>query len=124
MSNFVRLTAQSELPPDGEAKEFSLGDNVICVANVNGTISAMDNVCLHRGGPLGQGMIEGGKVVCPWHGYEYGTNLQHGLMLARQILDRQRGANRQIVVITDGDSWMCGSTCGSLPRPTPTFASS
>jgi uncharacterized protein with von Willebrand factor type A (vWA) domain len=38
-----------------------------------------------------------------WHGYEYGTNLQHGLMLARQILDRQRGANRQIVVITDGE---------------------
>ena len=38
-----------------------------------------------------------------WQGYEYGTNLQHGLMLARQILDRQRGANRQIVVITDGE---------------------
>ena len=35
------------------------------MANVNGTYSAMDNVCLHRGGPLGQGMIEGGKVVCP-----------------------------------------------------------
>ncbi|HEU4571792.1 MAG TPA: VWA domain-containing protein, partial [Candidatus Limnocylindrales bacterium] len=38
-----------------------------------------------------------------WHGYEYGTNLQHGLMLARRILARQRGANRQIVVITDGE---------------------
>jgi uncharacterized protein with von Willebrand factor type A (vWA) domain len=38
-----------------------------------------------------------------WHGYEYGTNLQHGLMLARQILDKQPGANRQIVVITDGE---------------------
>ena len=38
-----------------------------------------------------------------WHGYEYGTNLQHGLMLARRILDRQHGANRQIVVITDGE---------------------
>ena len=38
-----------------------------------------------------------------WQGYEYGTNLQHGLMLARRILDRQHGANRQIVVITDGE---------------------
>ncbi|HET7029427.1 MAG TPA: VWA domain-containing protein [Candidatus Limnocylindrales bacterium] len=38
-----------------------------------------------------------------WHGYEYGTNLQHGLMLARRILARQRGANRQVVVITDGE---------------------
>ena len=71
MSKFVRLTAQSELPPEGEAKEFPLGDKVICVANVNGTISAMDNVCLHRGGPLGQGVIEGDKLVCPWHGWQY-----------------------------------------------------
>jgi uncharacterized protein with von Willebrand factor type A (vWA) domain len=38
-----------------------------------------------------------------WHGYEYGTNLQHGLMLARQILAKQRGGTRQIVVITDGE---------------------
>ena len=38
-----------------------------------------------------------------WHGYEYGTNLQHGLLLARRILARQRAANREIVVITDGE---------------------
>jgi uncharacterized protein with von Willebrand factor type A (vWA) domain len=38
-----------------------------------------------------------------WHGYEYGTNLQHGLMLARRILGRHRGGERQIVVITDGE---------------------
>jgi uncharacterized protein with von Willebrand factor type A (vWA) domain len=38
-----------------------------------------------------------------WHGYEYGTNLQHGLMLARRILARQHGGTRQVVVITDGE---------------------
>ena len=38
-----------------------------------------------------------------WHGYEYGTNLQHGLMLARRILAKQHGGNRQVVVITDGE---------------------
>jgi uncharacterized protein with von Willebrand factor type A (vWA) domain len=38
-----------------------------------------------------------------WHGYEYGTNLQHGLMLARRILAREHGGNREIVVITDGE---------------------
>ena len=43
----------------------------MCVANVNGTITAMDNVCLHRGGPLGQGVIEDGKVICPWHGWQW-----------------------------------------------------
>jgi uncharacterized protein with von Willebrand factor type A (vWA) domain len=38
-----------------------------------------------------------------WQGYEYGTNLQHGLMLARRMLARSRSANREIVVITDGE---------------------
>jgi len=68
---YVKLTTQSELPAEGEAKEFELGEKTICVANVNGTITAMDNVCLHMGGPLGQGYIEGNKLVCPWHGWEY-----------------------------------------------------
>jgi nitrite reductase (NADH) small subunit len=68
---YVKLTSQSELPAPGEAKEFELGERTICVANVNGTITAMDNVCLHMGGPLGQGYIEGEKIVCPWHGWEY-----------------------------------------------------
>jgi nitrite reductase (NADH) small subunit len=68
---FVRIASQSELPPNNEAKEFPCGEKTICVANVNGTITAMDNVCLHRGGPLGQGTIEKGKVVCPWHGWAW-----------------------------------------------------
>ncbi len=69
--NFTKLTTESELPAADEAKEFPCGARTICVANVNGAYSAMDNVCLHRGGPLGQGMIEGGKVVCPWHGWAW-----------------------------------------------------
>jgi nitrite reductase (NADH) small subunit len=71
MPEFIKLAVQSELPAEGEAKEFTCGDKTICVANVNGTFSAMDNVCLHRGGPLGQGMIEGDKLVCPWHGWQW-----------------------------------------------------
>jgi nitrite reductase (NADH) small subunit len=71
MSEFVKLTSEAELPPPGEAREFSCGDKTICVANVQGSITAMENVCLHRGGPLGQGAIENGKVVCPWHGWQW-----------------------------------------------------
>ena len=71
MSAFTKLAPESELPLADEAKEFPCGDKTICIANVNGAYTAMDNVCLHRGGPLGQGMIEGGKVVCPWHGWAY-----------------------------------------------------
>jgi nitrite reductase (NADH) small subunit len=71
MPTFTKLTTESELPLADEAKEFPCGAKTICIANVNGVFSAMDNVCLHRGGPLGQGMIEGGKVVCPWHGWAW-----------------------------------------------------
>ena len=71
MPDFIKLTTESELPPIDEAKEFPCGQKTICVANVSGVYSAMDNVCLHRGGPLGQGMIEGSKVVCPWHGWAW-----------------------------------------------------
>ncbi|HET9757527.1 MAG TPA: hypothetical protein VFP66_13560 [Candidatus Limnocylindrales bacterium] len=45
----------------------------------------------------------GALAELTWHGYEYGTNLQHGLMLARRILARQAASNREIVVITDGE---------------------
>jgi nitrite reductase/ring-hydroxylating ferredoxin subunit len=71
MANFVRIAAKSDLPASGEAREFACGDKTICIANVDGALSAMDNVCLHRGGPLGQGVVMGGRVVCPWHGWEY-----------------------------------------------------
>jgi len=71
MPNFTKLTTKSELPPENQAKEIPCGDKVICVANVNGVVTAMDNVCLHRGGPLGQGVIEGNKLVCPWHGWQW-----------------------------------------------------
>jgi nitrite reductase (NADH) small subunit len=65
----TKLAAQSDLPPTNEAKEFPCGTKTICIANIDGSYSAMDNVCLHRGGPLGQGMIERGKLICPWHGW-------------------------------------------------------
>lgn len=38
-----------------------------------------------------------------WNEYNYGTNMQHGFQLARQILSREKSANRQIIVITDGE---------------------
>jgi nitrite reductase (NADH) small subunit len=71
MSDFVRICGKADLPPSGEAHEIVVGERVLCVANENGSISAMDNVCPHRGGPLGQGMIEGGKLICPWHAWAF-----------------------------------------------------
>ena len=71
MPESVRIASVSELPPDGEAKEFECRGRTICVARVNGEVAAMDNVCLHKGGPLGQGVVMGNKIVCPWHGWEF-----------------------------------------------------
>ena len=71
MSTFTRVASETDLPPLDEAKEFPCGQKTVCIANVNGSYSAMDNVCPHRGGPLGQGMIEGGRVVCPWHAWAW-----------------------------------------------------
>src|SRR5690242_19476551 len=68
---FVKIANRADLPAEGEAKEFTLGDKVVCIANVDDRYSAMDNVCVHRGGPLGQGVVLDGKVVCPWHGWMY-----------------------------------------------------
>jgi nitrite reductase (NADH) small subunit len=71
MPSFTKIATQPDLPATGEAREFPCGDKVVCIANVEGTLSAIDNLCLHRGGPLGQGLVDGGKVVCPWHGWQW-----------------------------------------------------
>jgi nitrite reductase (NADH) small subunit len=64
------------LPEEGHAREFFLEGKPICVARLNGTLSALDNVCPHRGGPLSDGVILDGKIVCPWHGWQF--DLQTG----------------------------------------------
>lgn len=71
MSEFVRILSKGELPGEGEAREIPCDGKMLCIANVGGAISAMDNVCPHRGGPLGAGIVENGKVVCPWHAWAF-----------------------------------------------------
>jgi nitrite reductase (NADH) small subunit len=71
MAELVRILGTTELPGIGEAREVSCNGKMLCIANVGGSISAMDNVCPHRGGPLGEGIVENGKVVCPWHAWAF-----------------------------------------------------
>jgi len=71
MAEFVRICAQAELPAVGEVKGFEAGGRELCVANIGGAICVSDGICPHEGGPLGEGLVEDGKVVCPWHGYAW-----------------------------------------------------
>jgi|HubBroStandDraft_1064217.scaffolds.fasta_scaffold06805_8 nitrite reductase (NADH) small subunit len=67
---FVRAMKIGELPP-GMVRELQLDGKVIALSNVGGKLYAIDNVCLHRGGPLGEGELSGQVVTCPWHGWQY-----------------------------------------------------
>jgi len=71
MSEFVRICSRAELPPHGEARELQCGGRLFCIANQKGRVTLMDDVCPHRGGPLGQGLIENGKLICPWHAWAF-----------------------------------------------------
>jgi nitrite reductase (NADH) small subunit len=71
MSQFVRVCSASELPAEGEVAEFTVQGRDLCVARVDGTIAVVNGVCPHQGGPLGLGIVEQGRVVCPWHAYAF-----------------------------------------------------
>jgi nitrite reductase (NADH) small subunit len=66
----MRVAKAAELPA-GTIREFQVEGKAIALANVAGKYYAINNTCLHRGGPLGQGVLEGNEVTCPWHGWQY-----------------------------------------------------
>jgi nitrite reductase (NADH) small subunit len=67
---FARAAAASEIPV-GTIKEVNVDGTAVAVANIAGTYHAINNTCLHRGGPLGEGTLEGKIVTCPWHGWQF-----------------------------------------------------
>ena len=71
MSQWVKLCGTSEVPSDGSAGQYTASGVDICLANDNGKLSAVDNWCPHRRGPLGEGWLEEGKIVCPWHAWAF-----------------------------------------------------
>src|ERR1700692_3512713 len=67
---FVRAVGAGEVPA-GTIREVDVAGKAIAFANVGGQFHAIDGICIHRGGPLGDGPLEGKMVTCPWHGWEY-----------------------------------------------------
>ena len=70
MGEMVRVADVAEIPA-GTGKEITLGERVIAVFNVDGSFHAIDGICRHAGGPLGQGPLSGTVVTCPWHGWQF-----------------------------------------------------
>jgi nitrite reductase (NADH) small subunit len=70
MVEFIKVASLSELE-NGASNAVEVGGKTIAIFNVNGTVYALDNTCLHRGGPLGEGILEGDVVTCPWHMWQY-----------------------------------------------------
>ena len=79
MADFVKVAQISSIPV-GETAVVDFEGEEVCVANVEGQIYAIGNGCSHRGGPLGDGQIDGEIVTCPWHGAEF--NLKSGEALS------------------------------------------
>lgn len=67
---FVEICRVEDIPTDC-AKVVLIGKENIAIFRYEGKVSAINNVCKHQNGPLGEGKIVDGCVTCPWHGYQY-----------------------------------------------------
>jgi nitrite reductase/ring-hydroxylating ferredoxin subunit len=70
MGAFVRVTGTADVK-SGQGIVAEVNGKAFAVFNVDGIFHVIGNTCIHRGGPLGEGELEGSVVTCPWHGWQY-----------------------------------------------------
>ena len=70
MASFVKVARRDEIA-DGSGKTVEVAGKKIALFNAAGNFYAIADSCVHRGGPLGEGELEGTLVTCPWHGWQY-----------------------------------------------------
>lgn len=70
MADFVKVASTGDIP-EGEGRCFEVNDQQVAIFNVDGIFYALDNVCPHQGGPLGEGELDGNMVTCPWHAWDF-----------------------------------------------------
>ncbi len=78
MAEYKKIATSTDVPA-GTGTVAEVGDHAIALFNIDGTFYAIDNTCIHRGGPLGEGELEGDCVSCPWHNWTY--NVKTGACL-------------------------------------------
>ena len=69
-AGFVDVCAADDIV-ENRGRTVCLSGERVGIFRYDGKVSAVSNVCKHQNGPLGEGKIVGGCIVCPWHGYEY-----------------------------------------------------
>ena len=70
MSRRVLIGQAADIPV-GEGRVVEAEGKTLALFNVDGAFYALDNDCVHRGGPLGEGDLDGTVVVCPWHAWRW-----------------------------------------------------
>ena len=67
---FRKVATLGSLAP-GSLTQIDVGEAAIALCNADGIIHALEGICPHAGGPIGQGALHGTTLVCPWHSWEY-----------------------------------------------------
>ena len=80
MSEYTKVASLSELS-SGEMKMVTVDEEDILLANVDGTIHAVSDLCSHADASLSDGYIEEGEVECPLHGSRFNLTTGEALNL-------------------------------------------
>jgi nitrite reductase/ring-hydroxylating ferredoxin subunit len=78
MAEFIEAARLDELPP-GKGTSVTVAGRDVALFNVEGTIYAMEDSCLHQGSSLGMSELRGNVVTCRGHGWRY--NVTTGAIL-------------------------------------------
>lgn len=66
----IKVAQADDLKP-GSVKVVTANGRELALCNAGGVLHAMDNTCPHKGGPLGEGELDGAHITCPWHGWQF-----------------------------------------------------